>query len=81
MRAILKSKSSKDYIDRCVPGEGIPEFGVTRNCTALMIAMSIGGSLVVEELLQFGANIHKVDVNGSDAFLFACATGNTANVR
>jgi len=45
------------------------------NETVLMHACALGDVLMVQTLIEFGANIHKEDINGWSPLMFACSHG------
>jgi ankyrin repeat protein len=65
---------------RC-PREGIIEIGAPGHITCLYSAMFMSSPEIVIALLDAGANPKVTDINGSDAFMAACVSGQLENTK
>jgi hypothetical protein len=70
-----------ELIDARIPKSGFLYVGIPGLCTALIGAMVIGSSNVVETLLENGANPYITDKYGNDPLMCACVYGRFENVK
>ena len=81
IRRDFQGKNFEDMLNSRLRKEGFITLGVAGEATALMGAMGFASSEMVTLLLENGANVHCVDVMGSDAFMFGCAFARKKNVE
>jgi len=61
--------------------EGFIYVGIPGSSTALMAAMTLGSSEIVELLLANGANSDAIDRSGNNSFMMACIFNRVENVK
>jgi ankyrin repeat protein len=64
-----------------IPKQGVPRLGITRGCPVSLLAMITLQPETISLLLDSGFDPQETDLSGNDAFMSACMSGNTDNVK
>jgi len=69
------------HIDSPIPKIGFPHVGILGSVVPLAAAMATSSPKMVQLLLENGANPKSLDINGTNPFMYACASNRVENAK
>jgi ankyrin repeat protein len=75
------AKERQRHIESRIPKSGFLNVGIPGSCTALIGAMTLASTEIVQLLLNNGANPLVVDVSGNNTLMCACTFNRLDNVK